>query len=151
LLQQNLPIPDSCTAAKAPLFDHLVGAGEERWRHIETERPGRLQIDDELKLSRLQDRKVGRLRALQDLSSVGADLTKTINDVGSVAHQPAGFNNLASPINRGNPVARRQNSKLDAPAVEGKVAADKERVGTVANERGEGSLDLATGTSVENL
>src|SRR5262245_14646162 len=37
------------------LLDHLVGEQLQRVRHIETERPGRLQIDDELKLGRLQD------------------------------------------------------------------------------------------------
>ena len=34
-------------AAKSNLFDHLVGATEQRQRHGEAERLGRLQIDDE--------------------------------------------------------------------------------------------------------
>jgi hypothetical protein len=33
---------------KKGLFDHLIGEQLQRVRHIETERPGRLQIDDEL-------------------------------------------------------------------------------------------------------
>ena len=35
LLQQYLPIPDSCTAANSILFDDLVGAGEQRRWHVE--------------------------------------------------------------------------------------------------------------------
>jgi hypothetical protein len=32
LLQQNLPLPDSCTAASGSLFDQLVGAAKQRQR-----------------------------------------------------------------------------------------------------------------------
>src|SRR5262249_17979510 len=37
LLQQYLPIGDICGAADCTLFDHLVGAGEQRRRHVERE------------------------------------------------------------------------------------------------------------------
>ena len=33
------PKPAICTA-KSRLLDHLVGAGDERWRHVEAERLG---------------------------------------------------------------------------------------------------------------
>ena len=36
-----------------PLFDHLVGAREQRLRHIQAERLSRLQVDDEFELARL--------------------------------------------------------------------------------------------------
>src|SRR5713101_1094839 len=41
------------------LFDHLVGAGEQRWRHNEAKRLGGLEVDDELELGGLFDRKFG--------------------------------------------------------------------------------------------
>jgi hypothetical protein len=40
------------------LFDHLVGAGEERWRHNEAERSGGLEVDDKLEPRRLLDRQI---------------------------------------------------------------------------------------------
>src|SRR5205809_3475308 len=79
-------------------FDHLVGAGEQRWRNFEAERPGRLQVDDELEFGGLQDREVCGLGALEDLTGVGADLTKHVRTIGRVAHQPTDFDNLTTGI-----------------------------------------------------
>jgi len=39
--------------SEKPLLDHLVSKGEECRRHVDAERLGRLEIDDELKLGRL--------------------------------------------------------------------------------------------------
>jgi hypothetical protein len=39
LLQQNLPTPDSCTAANTPLFDHFIGDAEQRGRRGEAGHP----------------------------------------------------------------------------------------------------------------
>jgi hypothetical protein len=38
------------------LFDHVIGATEQRWRHVQTESPGGLEIDREIELGRLLDR-----------------------------------------------------------------------------------------------
>src|SRR5262245_52344998 len=42
-----------------PLFDHPVGAGEQRRRNYETERSRRDQVDNQIELGRLLDRQVG--------------------------------------------------------------------------------------------
>ena len=42
-----------------PLFDHLVGAGEEGLRHGEAERLGGVQADDQLELARLLHGQLG--------------------------------------------------------------------------------------------
>src|SRR5262245_64215813 len=46
------------------LFDHLVGAGEQRLRHVEAERLGCLEVDHQLELGWLLDRNIARLGAL---------------------------------------------------------------------------------------
>ena len=43
-----VPKADSCSAAKSPLFEHLVGEREQLCRHVETECLGGLEIDNEL-------------------------------------------------------------------------------------------------------
>jgi hypothetical protein len=44
------------------LFDHLVGAGEQRRRHREAQRPRRNQVHNQIEFRRLLDRDVARLR-----------------------------------------------------------------------------------------
>ena len=73
------------------------------------------------------------------------------SNIGPVTHQPTGFDNLAIRIGRGNPIARRERSKLNTPADEERVGANEKCVGPVAHEGSEGRLDLAAGAGVEDL
>jgi hypothetical protein len=52
LLQQNLPLPDSCGAAKMTSLDDLVGDAERRWRDGEAKQLGTLDVDDKLRTQR---------------------------------------------------------------------------------------------------
>ena|SRR5258705_135497 len=49
------------------LFDHLVGAGQQRRWHDDAKRLCGLQIDHQVEFGRLFDRQVGRLRTLEYL------------------------------------------------------------------------------------
>ena len=51
-------------------FDRVVGAREQRWRDVETERPGCWQIDDKLERVYLLDRQVGGAGALKNATGV---------------------------------------------------------------------------------
>jgi hypothetical protein len=44
--------------SKQYLFDHLVGEGEQPWRHLDAERSRRLHVDDKLEPGRPQHRQI---------------------------------------------------------------------------------------------
>src|SRR5262245_37586579 len=80
------------------LFDHLVGAGEESWRHGEPENASGAGVDHKLELACLHHRHVGRFGTLKDATAMEADLPIGIIDVAAVANQPTGLGIFPSGI-----------------------------------------------------
>ena len=136
---------------RAHLFDHLVGAGEQRWWHVEAEHCAVWRLMTSSNLVDCTDRQVGRLRALEDAADVDAGLTIGIVDVGPVAHQPTDFGKVARHTYGGNRVACRQVGELDSPVGEEGVGADEQCVGALARKGFEGRIDLTAGAGVEDL
>src|SRR5262245_61987359 len=77
------------------LFDHLIGNRKQCGGHGESEHECRLRIDDEFELARLHHRQILGLRAPENAGYVGAGLTISIRDVGSVADEPTDFDRVA--------------------------------------------------------
>src|SRR6516164_1876911 len=67
---QSLGLPILKHDELASSLDHLVGARDERWRHVKAERPGGFEIDDQLIFGRRLHRQVGGLLALEDAIDV---------------------------------------------------------------------------------
>ena len=70
---------------RAASFDQLIGAQQERFRDRQPEPFGGGQIDDEIELGRLFNRKLARLGAAQDLVDV-VDLRRRLSNL----HPPPG-------------------------------------------------------------
>src|SRR5262245_52043412 len=133
------------------LFDHLVDDGEHSRRHLDVQRSRRLQVYSELEFGRLQHRQLGWLLALEDSAGIATDLTTRLREVGSVAHQPAGFDKLNLCTTRWNPVARRQDGKLHTAIDEETIAGEEQGIGALARKGGKGRIDLGDCRGVEDL
>ena len=72
------------------LLNYFVSEQLQRVRYLNAKRSGRLQVDDEFEFGGLHDGKVGGLRALENLTSVEADLTPRVRNIDPVARQSAG-------------------------------------------------------------
>src|SRR5262245_9411929 len=82
------------------LFDHLVGAGEQRGVHVDAERLGGREINNEIELGRLLDREVGWLRPPQNLVDKVASTPEQVWEVWSIRHQAARFDVVPGPVHR---------------------------------------------------
>src|SRR5262249_60574605 len=89
-------------------------------------------IDDELELTRLHDWQVRGLRPFEETTGVDSRLTPRIRNVGSVAHQPAGFDKLALRNCSGELVNRRQLNAFVTPGHEEGIAAGDDDAGPLA-------------------
>jgi hypothetical protein len=76
--------------ADIALFDHLVGAGEQRWWHGETEGPRGLEVNHQLVLGRCLHWQVGRILAPENAIDVPGRASVLIDPIGPVGNQPAG-------------------------------------------------------------
>ena len=66
---------------KIGLFDHLVGAADQRQRNGKAEGLGSLQVDDQLDFGSLLDRQIGRLLTLENLGGVATGQTVRFRNI----------------------------------------------------------------------
>ena len=70
-------------------FDHLVGAGEQAIRHVEAERLGGFQIDDQFILGWRLHRQISWLFALEDTIDIAGRASILIHRIGPIRDQAA--------------------------------------------------------------
>src|SRR5215472_2606364 len=124
------------------LFDGFVSEREQPGRYFDAEDLGDLEVDHELDLGRLQDRKIGRLHTLENLSNINAGLTKGIAKIGAIAHQSTGYDVLAQWIHGRYPIAGRQRDDLVLPANQKTLSGDDQCVNLMFGHRRKTDVDL---------
>src|SRR6266478_6452631 len=107
-------------------FDHFVGARQQRGRHGDAERPGGLEVDDQLNPGWLLDRQVRRFCAFKDASKVDADLVGHLVEARAIADQATIYDKIAHIIHRQNSMAGSRPDQLLILDIEQGIVADKE-------------------------
>jgi len=82
------------------LLDHLVGAREQHWRHVEAERLGSLPVDDQLVLGWRLHRQVDRLLPLEDAVDVAGRSAELVELIIPVGDEAAVVNKVARKVDR---------------------------------------------------
>src|SRR5262245_7486174 len=124
----QLPAPSSRF-----LLDDLVGAGEQRRRHLQAERLGGPQVDRQFEFRRLLDWQVRGLRALQDLVCVEGSAPEQVGHACSIGDQAASRHDLLGCEHPRQTIAREEIENFhDADLMQG-IGGHQECVGTLAD------------------
>src|SRR6266436_10294459 len=111
---------DAARGPSTPSFDHLVGAREQRRRHIEAERLNGFKIDDQLVLGRRLHWQVGRLLALEDAVDVAGRAAILVDRIRPVRDQAAARDEETCPVDRGRHLERANRfAAVQGPADDG--------------------------------
>ena len=86
------------------LFDHLVGAGEQRLRHGQPECLRGFEINDELILGRRLHREIAWLLTFEDAIDVAGGTPKLVDKIKSIRDQAAAGDKVAPVVDRRQPV-----------------------------------------------
>src|SRR5262249_61809970 len=92
-------------------FDHLVGADEQRRRHVEAERLRGLEIDHKLELGRLLNRQVAGILPLEDTIYVTGRLPGLFGWVDAIRYQAAAGDEETKSISSGKAIPACHRSK----------------------------------------
>src|SRR6516165_2963170 len=145
-----VPKADICGAANCNLFDHFVGRGEQRRRNSHAKGLCTFEIEREYKFSWLLDRKISRIRALQNsINVIGGALTRR-EYVRAIGDESARSDIFAIFVDgRQTDVEGKIDYFFDVCVESGRLLHDK-RIGASFFHRFEGVTDLL-GPDFENL
>jgi len=82
------------------LLDHLVGAGEQLWRHVEAERLRSDQADDQIESCWLLDRQITWSGPAENLVNIVASAPEEVREARSIRDKTTRFDIFATAVHR---------------------------------------------------
>src|SRR5262245_27838997 len=140
--RRNVLTSDICTAANLSLFDHLVSAAEQCWRHSQSEGFRCLEVDHQFKPCRLFNRQFSGFDAFEDLRCVDAHLAKPPGIVACIADQSTDLHKFALEVHRWKPVAHCQRDQFVASTVKERIVDDQKSADASLQQACKCSVDL---------
>src|SRR5262245_29385407 len=122
---------------KVPLFDHLVGAGEERRRHFNAQRLGGLEVDHQLEFRRLFNRQLGSLCSIENLDNERRRAPAQVRDIRAVRDQPAVIYKVPRLVHCGKAMHCSQFCDPPPGREELRIGKDRQRIETISCHGGE--------------
>src|SRR5262249_11969243 len=98
---------DGTSAVHPPLFDHLVGAGEKRFRNGQSERLGSLEVYDQLEFVRQLNRRVRGTSTIENKIDIRCGAPEQVRRVVAERYQASALREVAVAVNRGEVVSDR--------------------------------------------
>src|SRR6516165_5368033 len=135
----------------AASFDHLVGAGEQCWRHFEAERLSSFQIDDQFEARWLLHWQIGGIVTAENAAGVNADLAIDMWNADTVAYQTACRGKFAKMVDSRQSMTGRQSNKFVTSSVEKWGRRQYQGFHAFPGGDFKGALDLPIRTGAQNL
>src|SRR4030095_11682521 len=134
----------------ASLYD-LIRPRQQRRRDRQAEGLGSLEVDNQLVLDRLLDRKIARPSALENLVHVGSGASIQFRNARSISHEAARLRLFPEPVDSWEPVLGGEGRDLRSLRTEHRIAQDEDAVRAVAAHRHKRRLDLGRSACFQDL
>src|SRR5262249_48024235 len=128
-LGRNVPEAAVSRCGRQPLFDHLVGAAEQRQWQCDADCVCGIEVDHQFDLYRLLYREHSRLLAFEHSAYIDGGLPPRFRNISPVAHQAASGREFAPLRDCWQSMPCSPHNKLAAPAKEEVVGADQDGTG----------------------
>src|SRR6516162_3096078 len=136
---------------KGLLFDHLIGAPNQRRWNGETERLCGLEVDDQLDFRGLNDRQLRRPFAFEDTAGVDADLAERFCKTAAVTHQASARRKRTILVDCGHLIASSERGKLFAESIKYWISTNDERACAQFAQSRECHVEVAFGAGAKDM